>query len=100
MVPYEEWSNGIIKLRTTTLARIGAMKIALGGGAVIGGSNDFFPNQCLEVKDIHICDHSAFGHETTALGHGVRLRNRGKRIEKIAHIEVDFVSDYGCRRAL
>ena len=55
------------KARITILARIGAMKITLGRGAVIGRSRDLFPNQSLEVKDIHICDHSAFGHETTAL---------------------------------
>jgi hypothetical protein len=62
--------NGQIdnKPRTRILAGIGAMKITLGRGAVIGGSSDLFPNKSLEVKDIHICDHSAFGHETTALG--------------------------------
>jgi hypothetical protein len=55
------------KARTTILARIGAMKITLCRGAVIGGSSDLFPNQSLQVEDIHIRDHSAFGHETTAL---------------------------------
>jgi hypothetical protein len=60
------------------LARIGTVKIALGGGAVIGGGNNPFPNQSLEVKDIHICDHSTFGHETTALGSGKRLNEMGK----------------------
>jgi hypothetical protein len=56
------------------------VKIALGRGAVIGGGNDSFPNQSLEVKDIHISDHSTFGHETTA-------------------IKVDLVSHYSGRRA-
>jgi hypothetical protein len=56
------------------LARIGTVKIALGRGAVIGGGNDSFPNQSLEVKDIHISDHSTFGHETTALECRVRLK--------------------------
>jgi hypothetical protein len=65
------------KPRIKILARIGAMKITLGRGAVIGGSSDLFPNESLEVKDIHICDHSAFGHETTAL-HGVRLKEPRK----------------------
>jgi hypothetical protein len=62
----------------TILARIGAMKITLGWGGVIGGSSDLFPNQSLEVKDIHICDHSAFGHETTSLGRAVRLKEPRK----------------------
>ncbi len=79
------------KPRTTILARIGAMKITLGRGAVIGGSSDLFPNQSLEVKDIHICDHSAFGHETTTLGRGVRLEELRTRMEKSAHVEVNLV---------
>jgi len=66
-----KWDN---RPRITILARIGAMKVTLGRGTVIGGCSDLFPNESLEVKDIHICDHSAFGHETTALGHGVRLK--------------------------
>ena len=52
------------------------MEITLGRGAVIGGSNYPFPNQSLEVKDIHICDHSTFGHETTALVCRISLKLR------------------------
>jgi hypothetical protein len=71
------------KPRITILARIGAMKITLGRGGVIGGSSDLFPNQSLEVKDIHICDHSAFGHETTSLGRAVRLKEPRKGWERV-----------------
>ena len=48
--------------------RIGTVKISLGRRAVIGRSDDLFPNQSLEVKDVHVCDHPTFGYKTAALG--------------------------------
>jgi hypothetical protein len=54
--------------KRTALARIGTVKIALGRGAVVGRGNDLFPNQSLEIKDVHVCDHSTFSHKTAALG--------------------------------
>lgn len=44
------------------LARVGTVKIALGRGAIVGRSGDLFPNQSLEIKDIHVRDHFTFGH--------------------------------------
>ena len=79
------------KPRTMILARIGAMKITLGRGAVIGWSSDLLPNQSFEVKDIHIGDHSAFGHETTALGVWGKIGGTEERTEESAHVEVDLV---------
>jgi hypothetical protein len=50
------------------LTRIGAVEIALGRGAIVRGSNDLFPNEGLEVKDVHVCDHSTFCDKTATLG--------------------------------
>jgi hypothetical protein len=50
------------------LTRIGTVKISLGRRAVVGRGDDLFPNQSLEIKDVHVCDHATFGHETAALG--------------------------------
>ena len=50
------------------LTVIGAVEIALDRSVIVRGSNDLFPNQGLEIKDVHVCDHSTWGHKTAALG--------------------------------
>jgi hypothetical protein len=66
------------------LTGIGAVKISLGRRAVVGGSDDLFPNQSFEIKDIHVRDHPAFGHKTAALRMKRKMKGSRERIERRA----------------
>jgi hypothetical protein len=87
------WEND----RGIILTSVSAVEVAGSWDWIVGFGLDLGPNECLEIKDIHVRDHLAEGHQSATL---ISYRQCKPKHHQETYEEVHLVAHHGGGRAL